>query len=127
MELHVPKAFRSCAAKDEPHLQDIAEAVIGAAQQSLRREFPLLPFGAVLTKPDFSAVKDPLFVEMKYPRNRGDLRRITTEMSSRVTVYRDQGASVLFVVYDPNRMILDDQDFVGTYERHKGIWVAMVR
>lgn len=127
MEHHVPKAFRSRAAADEPHLQDIAEAVLGAAQQPLRREFPLLPFGAVTTKPDFSDANDPLFVEMKYPRNRGDLRRISTEMTSRVVIYRDQGASVLFVVYDPNRTILDDQEFVGAYERHERVWVAMVR
>lgn len=48
-------------------------------------------------------------------------------MTSRVVIYRDQGASVLFVVYDPNRTILDDQEFVGAYERHERVWVAMVR
>lgn len=127
MSAHVPKAFRSRPAKDEVHFQDAADAVFGAAQERLAREAPQIPFGAVTTKPDFADLRDTLFVEMKYPKSREGLRRAVTEMTSRILVYKDQGAFALFVVYDPKRAIRDDDDFTGSLEKHGGVWVAISR
>jgi 7-cyano-7-deazaguanine synthase in queuosine biosynthesis len=123
---NVPKAFRGRRAKNEVEVQNVADAVLGAAHQQLRRESPVLPFGAITTKPDFSdEVQNPLFVEMKYPKTRQALRRVVTEMTSRVTVYRSQGASLLFPVYDPNHTIRDDDEFRSPFEKHEGVWVAV--
>ncbi len=126
----LPAAFQTQAAKNERHVQDVGEAVFQAAKEQLQREAPQIPFGAVTTKPDFSDSPDgttPLFIEFKYINNRARLNHIQTEMTSRVTVYRDQGAWILFIVYDPKRTITNDDEFTKAFEKHEGVWVGTVR
>lgn len=126
----LPAAFQTQPAKNERQVQDVGESVFQAAQETLHRETPQIPFGIVATKPDFSdAPKEasPLFVEFKYPKNRGRLNAIVTEMTSRVTIYTDQGAWILFVVFDPNRTISNDDQFVEAFTKHEGVWVGIAR
>lgn len=126
----IPTAFQTHSAKNERNVQDIGEAVFQAAQMTLQREAPQIPFAAVTTKPDFSDMPSggiPLFIEFKHVKDRKRLNAIHTEMTSRVTVYRDQGAWVLFVVYDPNHCVTDDDKFTQAFEAHEGIWVGMAR
>jgi len=126
----VPIAFKSCPAKDEMHVQDIAQAILAGAKEKMDRESPQIPFAAVSTKPDFSKndqYHDSLFLEFKHIKNRQRLNHIVTEMTSRVTIYRDQGAWVLFVVHDPQRHILEDFKFVKEFEKNDHIFVSVVR
>jgi hypothetical protein len=126
----LPAAFQTQAAKNERHVQDVGEAVFQAAGEQLQREAPQIPFGAVTTKPDFSDAPEgttPLFVEFKYINNRARLNHIQTETTSRVTVYRAQGAWILFIVYDPKRTITNDAEFMRAFEKHDGVWVGIVR
>ena len=126
----LPAAFQPQTATNERHVQDVGEAVFQAAREQLQREAPQIPFGAVTTKPDFSSVPPdttPLFIEFKFSKCRARLNGVQTEMTSRVTVYRDQGAWILFIVYDPNRTITDDEKFGKTFEKHDGVWVGIVR
>jgi len=123
----IPKAFRSRQPTKETHIQDVAEALLSAAMERLKREVPQLPFGAVTTRPDFADLEEPLFVEMKYTKSKAGLRRITTEMTSRILIYRHQGAFVLFVIYDPNQVIGDDETLLHDLEQHGGVWVAISR
>jgi hypothetical protein len=126
----LPAAFQTVPAKDEKHIQDIGQAVFQSAMESLQRETPQLPFSVVSTKPDFSKVigqGGALFVEFKYCKSRERRNKIITEMTSRVEIYREQGAYVLFVVYDPTRAIPDDLAFAQPFEKHAGIWVTVVR
>ncbi len=123
----IPKAFQSRPATKESHIQDVAEALLSVAMERLRREVPQLPFGAVTTRPDFADLEDPLFVEMKLVRSRAELRRITTEVTSRILIYRQQGAYILFLIYDPRHVIPDDQRFSRAIEQHGGVWVAISR
>ena len=126
---HLPKAFVGSPPTREGDVQRVAEAVFGAANEALHREVPLLPFGAVTTKPDFSDLDGPqtLFVEFKLVKSRDDLRRVVKEMTSRLKVYGDQGASVLFPVYDLNRSITDDAKFRASMESPGKVWVQVVR
>lgn len=126
---NLPKAFQGREPSNESEVQAITDAVLGAALESLKREVPLLPFGAVTTKPDFSDLsqRNPLFLELKLVRDRADLRRVTKEITSRIIVYGDQGASVLFPVYDPRRSISDDLEFRRSLERHPQVWVQVIR
>ncbi len=126
----LPTTFQTHPARDERQVQDAGEAAFQAAQERLAREAPHLPFGIVSTKPDFSTVPAgvaPLFIEFKYLKNRARLNKVVTEMTSRVTVYRQQSAWVLFIVYDPNRAIRDDDAFAEPFSAHEGIWVGVVR
>jgi hypothetical protein len=117
----LPAAFQTQAAKNERHIQDVGEAVFQAANEQLQREAPQFPFRAVTTKPDFSDAPKgttPLFIEFKYTNKRARLNRIRTEMTSRVTVYWDQGAWIMFVVFDPKRNISNDEAFGIAFEKH---------
>jgi hypothetical protein len=123
-------AFQTVPAKNEKHVQDVAKAVFQTAKEQLTREAPQLPFGAIATKPDFAKIQNvrhPLFVEFKYPKKRDRLNAAVTEMTSRVLIYREQGAAVLFIVYDPNRTIACDRDFIECFEKTSDVWVGIAR
>jgi REase_DpnII-MboI len=105
----------------------VADAILSTAVERLKREVPQLPFGAVTTRPDFADLQDALFVEMKLVTSKASLRRVTTEVTSRIVIYRGQGAFPLFVIYDPKRMIQDDDAFRGDLEQTVGVWVAVAR
>jgi len=114
----------------ESRLQESAEAALKAADERLRRESPMLSYCVVQTKPDFADVANLerlLFVEMKLLNNREKLNKVVTEITSRITIYRDQGAFVLFVVYDTGDFITDDEEFIRDLERHEKIKAIVVR
>ena len=71
--------------------------------------------------------KDWLFVEMKYPSKREYINRIVKEITSRQLVYTRQGAFVLFVVYDPGRHIVNDDQFKADCGGMDGVWIEVVR
>lgn len=122
--------FQTEKPQKEPRLQESAQASLAAAEERLRRESPMLSFSVVSTKPDFSDTYDYnrlLFVELKLVNKRPKLNRILTEITSRITIYRDQGAFVLFVVYDNDDFIVNDEEFIRDLERHEKIRVIVVR
>jgi len=126
----IPAAFQTQEAKNERHVQDVGESIFQAAQETLERESPQIPFGVVTTKPDFAKAEGsgvPLFVEFKYVKTRARLNGIVTEMTSRVTVYGDQGAWILFIIYDPKRTITDDDKFIRGFEGHDKVWIGISR
>ncbi len=123
----LPKAFRSRPPTKESQVQDVTEAVFSTALENIKREVPQLPFGAVTTRPDFANLQDVLFVEMKLVTSKASLRRVTTEITSRIVIYRGQGAFPLFVVYDPRRMIQDDDALRRDVEHPEGVWVTVAR
>jgi hypothetical protein len=124
----LPTAFQSYKAEEERQVQDVGEAVLQAAQEKLQRESPQIPFGVISTKPDFAEIHTdttPLFVEFKYIKKRSRLNGIVTEMTSRVTVYRSQGAWILFIIYDPIRVITDVEKFTEPFEKYDGVWIGI--
>lgn len=130
LSISLPPAFQTQNAKNERHVQDVAEGLFIAAKESIERESPQIPFATVSTKPDFSSngSHNPcLFLEFKFIKERKRLNSIITEMTSRVLIYRDQGAWVLFVVYDPERTVVDDRKFSRGFEKHEGIFVSLIR
>ena len=121
----LPLAFRRKKPQNEGDVQDVGDAIFVTAKERLIREGPQLPFASISTKPDFS--EDGLFVEFKFVKERNRLNGIVTEMTSRVTIYRAQNMSVLFVVYDPENFIPNDSQFVSDFEQYPGIWVVLCR
>jgi 7-cyano-7-deazaguanine synthase in queuosine biosynthesis len=122
--------FQTEKPRKEQRLQECVQATLAAADERLRRESPMLSYTVVLTKPDFSAIRDfnrILFLELKLLNSRSKLNKIVTEITSRITIYRDQGAYVLFIVYDANDFILTDEEFIVDLEKHDGIKVIVVR
>lgn len=126
----LPLIFQSKQPTSERILQEAGEGVLNAAGERLRREAPTLSYSSVRTTPDFSNIPDfenMLFIEFKFLNSRPRLNQINTEISSRITIYRDQGAYVLFVVYDTDRFIPNDEEFIAEFERHEKIKVEVLR
>lgn len=127
----LPPIFEGRRPQDEKELQKAANGLLKGVEASIWREVPLLPFAGIATKPDFSA-KDGrsqgwLFVEMKYVSNRRRLNGIVTEITSKATIYRKQGAFALFVVYDDKHCIVDDEIFKADCTIGQDSWVVIIR
>ena len=58
---------------------------------------------------------------------REKLNSIVTQITSRIVIYRKQGAQVLFLVYDAADIIPNDEKFGQDFEEHNGVYVAVVR
>lgn len=126
----LPLIFQSEPPTSERLLQEAGAGVLNAAGERLRREAPSLSYSSVRTTPDFSNIpnfEDLLFIEFKFLNSRPRLNQIINEISGRITIYRDQGAYVLFVVYDTDRFISNDKEFVDDFERHEKIKVKILR
>lgn len=113
LETGLPLAFSSHMPEDEHEVQDVAEALLVNQATKWLREGPLLPSSVVKTKPDFSVEEPRFFIEMKYPKDRGRLNGVITEIPSRIHLFASQGASVLFAIHDPARVIASDKQFVS--------------
>lgn len=129
----LPKTFQSRVPQNEHEVQDAADAALSAARVRLDRELPLMPFAGISTKPDFATAGEStsfgwLFVEMKYLRTRQRLNGAVTEITSRINIYRQQGAYALFGVYDPSRFIVDDNKFIADLQQiSDNIWMVVIR
>ena len=114
-----------------PDVQNAVNGLLKGVESKIWREVPLLPFAGIGTKPDFSAKGEGsrgwLFIEMKYLSNRGRLNGVVTEITSRASIYRNQGAFALFCVYDDRRCIVDDEAFKTDFMLGEGTWVEIIR
>jgi 7-cyano-7-deazaguanine synthase in queuosine biosynthesis len=116
--------------QNEEEIQIQVKALLKAAEEKLRRESPMLSYSTVKTKPDFSNIQSfsrSLFVELKHLNKRVKLNKIVTEITSRITIYKDQGAYVLFIIYDNDKFIVDDDEFISDFEKHEGIRAIVIR
>lgn len=125
----IPVSFRSRRPKRETELQDAIEAMLTGAEQRLRREGPAVSYSLVKTVPDFSTeeTKTDLYVEVKLVKDRDSLRYAVKSMGEASSYYVDQGAYVLFIVYDTDRHIVDDESFAEPFESKPNVQVAVVR
>lgn len=107
LEKGLPVAFQSRDPANESEVQDAAEALFLAADKDLSRELPMVDFLHVKgAKPDFSTPRpNRLYVEVKYPRRTRSASSIGDEIAADITIYREHGAAILFVIYDPHRII----------------------
>lgn len=121
----VPAACLSRRPHNEPELQEICDGLLRAADQNLIREFPFLRWASRMTKPDWSGAS--LFVELKYVRNSGDIRKISEEIAVDITKYGDNERRTLFIVYDPNHRLVDEDGFANDIQRHEGNIARIIR
>jgi hypothetical protein len=127
LAIGIPAACKSEKPKNEPRLQEIAEGILKGHDEELQREFPFIRWSSVTTKPDFSKGTAPFWIELKYVRKQGDIREITEDIAADITKYGDGGKHVLFVVYDPLHLILDEKQFSKEILRRSAMHVEIVR
>ena len=85
--------------------------MLKAANIELDREFPFMKWGCNLTKPDWSVrgTRAPDRAEVR-PEERGPAK-ISEAIAADITKYGDNGRRVLFFIYDPERIIVDEDAF----------------
>ena len=79
------------------------------------------------TKPDWSDEVLGLWVEAKYVRTKKDIVPISEAIAADITKYGDNERRVLYVIYDPHHLILDEQAFSTHILRRDGMMVRFVR
>jgi hypothetical protein len=127
LNVGLPKIFQSRIPQNEHEVQDAADGILSTEMNGIYRELPLLPFGGISTKPDFSNLDNSLYyIEMKYPKSRSRLNQIITEITSRITIYKKQGAFAHFIIYDVNHVILDFDKLCGDLKDDK-IKLSIIR
>jgi len=123
----LPTMCKTHKPEDEPHLQELCDGVLKAHDEDLVREYPFMRWGAVSTKPDWSNEELCLWVEMKYVRKKEDIRPITEDIAADITKYGDNHRRVLYTVYDPIHLIVDERAFSAPIVQHKEMLVHFVR
>lgn len=127
LQLGIPKACATHPPKDEPHLQEISDSILVAHDDQLVREYPFMRWSTSLTKPDWSQDSLGLWIELKYVRKKTDIREITEDIAADITKYGDNGRRVLFVIYDPKHLILDESRFAAPIVAREQMRVKFIR
>jgi hypothetical protein len=123
----LPRACRTHKPSNESHLQEICDGILSAHDDFLVREFPFLRWSSSTTKPDWSAEEIGMWIEMKYIRKSEDIRRVTEDIAADLTKYGDNERRTLFVVYDPQHLILNEREFSEPILNREGMQVAFLR
>jgi 7-cyano-7-deazaguanine synthase in queuosine biosynthesis len=123
----LPAACKTHKPKNEPHLQEICDGIIRGQEADLVREFPFMLWGPVSTKPDWSSEDLRLWVELKYVRNRSDIRQISEDIAADITKYGDNRRRVLFVVYDPKHLVIDEKGFAAPVVARDDMYLHVIR
>ena len=112
--------------KDEADLNTKIGTLLSSHEIDLRREHPAVSFAGHHTVPDHGGDKSDVLIEAKYLRGATSPTRISDAMAADVTKY-PQDRHILFVIYDPQRMIRDDPVFKSDFESLGRCTVLVVR
>ena len=112
---------------NEPRLQEVCDGLLQAADLDLIREYPFMKWGSNLTKPDWSSEELRFWIEAKYVRKKADLAQINEAIAADITKYGDNRRRVLFVIYDPEHLIIDEVRFRGPIEARPEMLVCFIR
>ena len=112
----IPMMFQNEKPKDEPDLNDKMQAIL-SQEGTFTREYPSLQFGETVYKADHA--NDGLIVESKYPRGRTTKSTISEGIAADITKVPTNVAGILFVVYDPERKVIDDETFIKAFENRR--------
>ena len=127
LQAGVPTACKTHKPKNEPHLQEICDGILKGHGGTLRREFPFLRWGSNLTKPDWSAEEFCLWMELKYVRKKENVRQIGAAIAEDITKYGDNSRNVLYVVFDPGHLIIDEREFAEPILKRPSMQIHFVR
>jgi hypothetical protein len=112
----IPQAFHTTKPKNENDLNDKIQALLTASGKRFTREYPVLQFGISSYHADLS--DDTLVIESKYLRGKISPSVATEGIAADITKIA-KGVPVLFVVYDPERKITNDDEFISSYEQKR--------
>jgi len=123
---NIPIAFKSHPPSSENQLNDQIQALLQANESIFRREFPLTTFALSRVVPDHETIQHDLLIEAKYVRAKTTPSKISDGIASDITKY-SLNKFILFVVYDPNRGISQDDLFRKDIEAKRDCIVCIIR
>ena len=109
----IPQTFHAVKPKDENDFRDKVQALLTAAGNQFTREYPVLRFGISSYRADLS--DDSIIIESKYLRGKTSPSVATEGIAADITKIPNR-ISLLFVVYDPERKITEDVEFISSFE-----------
>lgn len=111
----IPLVFQKNRPKDENDFNDKVQAILNS-HGNFTREYPVIKFGLTTYKADHG--EGNLIIESKYIRAGTTpsvaIKGITTDI---VQVPDDYG--LMFVIYDPDRSISNDNEFIAALEKER--------
>lgn len=122
----VGKMFSNQKPKDEPDLNVKISALLDSHRIELVREHPAVSFAGGHAIPDHGSNDIGVLVEGKYIRQGTTPSKASEGMAADLTKY-PQDIHILFVVYDPERAIKDDQLFKNDFEGRGRCTVLLIR
>lgn len=121
----LPIAFENMnRPKDERALNSFIHAIIEMDKENYYREYPSVRFALANTIPDHSL--NDLFIEAKYLRGKTTPSKATEGIAADLTKYPAEKHK-LFIVYDPDRSISDDEQFINDFQAKGNCTVNIVR
>jgi hypothetical protein len=126
LQVALPKVFKSQPPNNEARLQEVIDGMLTSFGAKQVREYPFMRWASVLTKPDWYIEALTVLIEAKFVR-KGEKRRISEEIAADITKYGANRQNVLFLVYDPDRAITDDEEFISAIEERDGMMAAILR
>ncbi len=123
----IPVACSTEKPENELRLQELCDGILRAQNNDLTREYPFMRWSSSMTKPDWSIESLQLWVEMKYVRQKPDIRETNEAIAADITKYGDNERRVLYVVYDPHHLILDEQEFSQQIVTRSTMTVEFIR
>ena len=122
----IGRMFGANPPKDEADLNTKIWALLSSHEIDLRREHPVVSFAGGHAVPDHGSDDSDVVIEAKYLRGATSRTKVSDAMVADVGKY-PKDRHILFVVYDPARMILDDQTFARDIESLGRCTVLVVR
>lgn len=123
----IPIAFpNNKQPEDEFALNNFVNAFIEDKKIGYTREFPVVKFAMAKTIPDHSFDNNDLFIEVKYPRGKTSKSTITDGIGSDLSKY-PTGKHILFIIYDPERKITEDDIFKREWEMKGNCTIKIIR
>jgi 7-cyano-7-deazaguanine synthase in queuosine biosynthesis len=122
----IPIAFQKNHPKDESDFNDKVSAILNTERNNFEREHPAIRFGLATVIPDHSWHEQHLLIEAKFIRNSTSPSKASEGIAADLIKYPSE-VHVLFVVYDPNRAIPNDDKFRSEFEKKRPCTVFIIR
>jgi len=112
----IPQLFHTAKPKNEQDFNDKVQAILTANGNCFTREYPVLKFGISSYRADLS--EDGLIIESKYIRGKTSPSKASEGINADITQITE-GIGVMFIVYDPERNIVNDDEYCNSYEKKR--------
>lgn len=121
----IPITFQREKPKSENDFNDKVQGIL-SNHGNFSREYPVLQFGETAYKPDHA--QDGLVIESKYIRTNTTPSVASEGIAADIVKVPSTVAGILFVVYDPERKIVDDDVFMTSFaDKRDSCYVRIYR